>query len=191
VYRFIGETSHVPEVDKVKLGLSRFAGMRAREIALLEVRDVLDADGRVSLSISIRPEISKNRKGRTIPMHPRLAQDIKAFRNRYPLAERFALSMRGKALYQSPHTVVQWFWKTYRALGLTASSHSGRRYFITTLSRVIHKHGGSLRDVQLYAGHARLDTTQTYIEPSENLGRAIASIGAPETLSPSIPWGRA
>ena len=62
-------------------------------------------------------------------------------------------------------SVVNWFHLMYAELGLDGcSSHSGRRTFITQAARMIHKAGGSLRDVQLLAGRRSLKTTEGYIE---------------------------
>ena len=44
------------------------------------------------------------------------------------------------------------------------SSHSGRRTFITNAAKKISSVGGSLRDVQMLAGHSSLADTQRYIE---------------------------
>ena len=62
-------------------------------------------------------------------------------------------------------SIVNWFALRYRQLGLDGcSSHSGRRSFVTRAARLVHKAGGSLRDVQLLAGHRSIQTTQRYIE---------------------------
>jgi integrase len=53
----------------------------------------------------------------------------------------------------------------YASLGVAgASSHSGRRMFVTRCAKKIIPAGGSLGDVQELAGHASLATTQRYIQ---------------------------
>jgi site-specific recombinase XerD len=65
----------------------------------------------------------------------------------------------------SPQAVVNLFWRWYRHVGFDGcSSHSGRRTFITNTARKISTFGGSLRDVQMLAGHTNHRTTQRYIE---------------------------
>jgi integrase/recombinase XerD len=65
----------------------------------------------------------------------------------------------------SPQAIVNLFWRWYRYVGFDGcSSHSGRRTFITNTARKISTVGGSLRDVQMLAGHTNLRTTQRYIE---------------------------
>ena len=62
------------------------------------------------------------------------------------------------------------------ALGFNgASSHSGMRTAITQWARRISSVGGSLRDVQLLAGHSALSTTQ--IEGSEDAKRRVIEVG--------------
>lgn len=70
-----------------------------------------------------------------------------------------------------------WFANAYRALDLAGcSSHSGRRTFIARAARVVHKAGGSLRDVQLLAGHRSIQTTQRYIEGDTDAQRKLVSL---------------
>lgn len=72
-------------------------------------------------------------------------------------------SERSKGM--SPQAVVNLFWRWYRHVGFDGcSSHSGHRTFITNAARKISTVGGSLRDVQMLAGHSNLRTTRGYIE---------------------------
>jgi integrase/recombinase XerD len=77
----------------------------------------------------------------------------------------------------SPETVRLWFFEQYRRLGMKgASSHSGRRTFLTTAARKISEAGGSLRDVQALVGHKHLTATQRYIEESANAKRKLINL---------------
>ena len=85
------------------------------------------------------------------------------------------LSERGYAM--TPLSIVVWFARAYRAVGLEGcSSHSGRRTFITRAARLVHKAGGSLRDVQLLAGHRSIQTTQRYIDGDTDAQRKLVSL---------------
>jgi integrase/recombinase XerD len=76
-----------------------------------------------------------------------------------------------------PLSIVLWFSNAYRALRLEGcSSHSGRRTFITRAARLVHKVGGSLRDVQLLAGHRSIQTTQRYIDGDSDAQRKLVSM---------------
>ncbi len=77
----------------------------------------------------------------------------------------------------SRYALVNKFAGWYRALGFSgASSHSGRRTAITGWARRISTVGGSLRDVQLLAGHSALGTTQRYIEGSDEAKRRVVEL---------------
>ena len=77
----------------------------------------------------------------------------------------------------SAQAVVNMFKRWYHDIGLLGcSSHCGRRTFVTNAARKIGTVGGSLRDVQMLAGHSSLSVTQAYIERSGEAQRALVSI---------------
>jgi integrase len=67
--------------------------------------------------------------------------------------------------------------RAFKNIGLKGcSSHSGRRTFVTRAARVVHKAGGSLRDVQLLAGHRSIQTTQRYIDGDSDAQRKLVAM---------------
>ena len=76
-----------------------------------------------------------------------------------------------------PNSIVNWFVAMFHDLNLEGcSSHSGRRTFITAAAKNIHRTGGSLRDVQLLAGHQSIETTQRYIDGDTQSQRQLISM---------------
>ena len=77
----------------------------------------------------------------------------------------------------SAQAVVNIFYRWYHDLGFVGcSSHSGRRTFITNASRKIGLAGGSLRDIQVMAGHRNLQTTQRYIDYDTDCQRKVVNL---------------
>jgi integrase len=154
-----------PERDRVVVLLSLKAGLRAGEIAHLTWSMVLDPDGRVGESIALCDAAAKKGSGRVIPLHPVLRAALVQWRKRSPGYWGHVIpSERGRGGMR-PGSIVNWFARLYRELGLHGcTSHSGRRTFITRAARLVFKAGGSLRDVQQLAGHRSIDQTQAYIE---------------------------
>jgi integrase len=155
--------------------LSAKAGLRAGEIANLTWPMVLDPRGEIGHVIELRNKAAKNRRGRLIPIHPDLRQALAAWLGVSVGAGHVIASERGGPM--RPLSVVLWFAKAYGALGLEGcSSHSGRRTFITRAARLAHKAGGSLRDVQLLAGHRSIQTTQRYIDGDSDVQRRLVAL---------------
>jgi len=108
-------------------------------------------------------------------MHPDLRLTLAAYRGLSPGIGPLNRSERGGAM--TPLTIVVWFNRAFRHIGLNGcSSHSGRRTFITRAARLAHKAGGSLRDVQLLAGHRSIQTTQRYIDGDTDAQRKLVSL---------------
>jgi integrase/recombinase XerD len=159
---FADHTRH-PLRNRVIVLLSTKAGLRACEIAGLTWAMVLDPRGQVGTTIELRDAIAKKRGGRIIPMHPALRRALIAWHKTTVADHQVVRSERDGGITAAG--IVLWFYRAYRAIGLDGcSSHSGRRSFITRAARLVHKTGGSLRDVQLMAGHRSITTTQGYIQ---------------------------
>lgn len=155
--------------------LSAKAGLRAAEIAGLTWPMLTAADGRLADHIALSDHIAKKGSGRTIPIHPLLRAALIRLRRQDGSEGYVIKSERGKGL--GPGSVVNWFRAFYARLGLNGcSSHSGRRTFITIAARRIAKAGGSIRDVQVLAGHRSLKHTQGYIEANTRAQKRLVNL---------------
>jgi integrase len=164
-----------PIRNRVIVLLSAKAGLRAGEIANLTWDMILDPNGAISTAIELRDHAAKKRSGRLIPLHKDLRNALANWRGITGGTGPVVLSERGCAM--TPLSIVVWFARAYRAVGLEGcSSHSGRRTFITRAARLVHKAGGSLRDVQLLAGHRSIQTTQRYIDGDTDAQRKLVSL---------------
>jgi integrase len=136
---------------------------------------VVDPTGDVGSVIELRDIAAKNGSGRLIPVHPDLRQVLAAYRRLSTGIGPVIRSERGGQM--TPLSIVVWFNRAFRNVGLHGcSSHSGRRTFITRAARLVHKAGGSLRDVQLLAGHRSIQTTQRYIDGDTDAQRKLVAM---------------
>jgi integrase/recombinase XerD len=148
--------------------LSFKAGLRAKEIASLTWSMITDGSGELADAISLPNSASKGKGGgRTIPLHTEIREPLTALhvaREEKARADRPVIYSERAAGY-GVKAVAIWFHTRFAELGIEgASSHSGRRTFITAAAKKIPEAGGSLRDVQELAGHSSLATTQRYIQ---------------------------
>jgi integrase len=162
--------------NRVMVLLSAKAGLRAGEIAGLTWDMVLDANGQIGTCIALRNHAAKKGSGRLIPIHPDLVDALSVLQQASTgLAAHVVRSERGGPM--SALSIVVWFKRAYAYLGLDGcSSHSGRRTFITRAARLVHEAGGSLRDVQLLAGHRSIQTTRRYIDGDTDAQRKLVSL---------------
>jgi integrase len=159
--------SRYPQRDRVIFLLSVKAGLRAMEIANLKWDMILTPDGEIANSIHLTNVASKGRSGgRIIPLNKELRSALSELKLTGPLGRPspFVITTE-RSVSTSAQVIVNLFTRLYINLGYTGcSSHSGRRTFITNAARKISTVGGSLRDIQMLAGHSNLTTTQRYIE---------------------------
>ena len=163
VLGYLAKTRHAAR-NRVIFLLSAKAGLRAKEIARLTWWMTNDSQGEIGRMICLQDSASKGKSGRMIPISEELRTALVEYRQTVPHAGPHVISTE-RTLATSPQVIVNLFHRWYRHLGFEGcSSHSGRRTFITNAARKISTVGGSLRDVQVLAGHSNLRTTQRYIE---------------------------
>jgi integrase/recombinase XerD len=171
---FAARTRH-PLRNRVIVLLSVKAGLRAGEIANLTWSMVTDSTGDVGTAIALEDWGAKSKSGRVIPLHLALQDALVELRTVGGDGGPVITSERGGAM--TPPSIVNWFTTAYRAIGVTGcSSHSGRRTFVTRAARLVEKAGGSLRDVQLLAGHRSIVTTQRYIDGDSDAQRRLVAL---------------
>ena len=173
---FFAQHTRHPIRNQVIVLLSLKAGLRAAEIANLAWDMVVDPTGEIATTLELRDRVAKNGSGRVIPIHPDLREALMQLRSTRSETNGAVIQSERGGLMR-PIAIVCWFARAYRAIGLTGcSSHSGRRTFITRAARLVHRTGGSLRDVQLLAGHRSLLTTQAYIDGDTDSQRQLVAL---------------
>jgi integrase/recombinase XerD len=171
VLQYISTRRHAVR-DRTIMLVSFNAGLRAKEIASLLVGDVYDAAGAVREKFILRRAQTKGGYERTVYLNKTLRRAMAEYRtlveHSKPTEPLFPTQKRAAF---SANTMCQLFLEIYTASGVNgASSHSGRRTFITRLANK----GVSVRQLAALAGHANISTTQRYIDVnSEQLANAV------------------
>jgi integrase/recombinase XerD len=171
----VSQTKHAAR-NRMAFILSYQAGMRVGEIAALTIGDVFEADSKtVRSQIRLSSEITKGGHARVVFVSDRLRKELERYRA--TLADTVAhdrpLLQTQKRTAFSANTLCQLMGDLYEQAGLDgATSHSGRRWFITKLA-----HSGiSAKVIMQLAGHKHLTTTQRYIEVNDDLMRAAVEV---------------
>lgn len=151
--------------DRCIIMFSFLAGLRAKELATLTVANVKDDRGEIREEFLLAANQTKGRKARRVYISSRLKKELEAYLKSVqlrPICAALFQSQKGAAF--SANTMCQLFLNIYSACGIDgASSHSGRRTFITTLAGK----GVSVRVLAELAGHSSIAVTQRYIDVNE------------------------
>ena len=170
--------------DRLMVLMTFFAGMRIKEVVATRLKDVLANDGTIKYEINLSAEQTKGKYGRTVVLPEKLRKEIQHYLNeRFTDKELIALTYSNqldKPLFATQkragfdaNTACYHFHMLFKAAGLDgASSHSGRRSFITKLSAK----SVPLKVLMEMVGHRNLQTTQRYIEVTPDMKRAAAEL---------------
>lgn len=160
--------------NRTMLLLTHWAGMRVGEVAGLRVIDVVASDGAIKSEIRLLPEQTKGRHGRTVFLGERLRKQLGEYvaTLKHPSPDRPLFFTQKRAGFTA-NTLCQHFHNMYRQVGIEgASSHSGRRSFITNLA----SKGVGVRVLMALAGHRNIATTQRYIDVNDAMQRAAVEL---------------
>ena len=153
--------------DRLALLLTHWAGMRVGEVAALRVWDVLGQDGTVKAEIRLDAQRTKGKHARTVFLGDKLRKEIAAYAKTLD-GQQGQLFRTQKRAHFTANSLCQTLKAIYAQAGMDgASSHSGRRSFITTLA----SKGVGVRVLASLAGHRSIATTQLYIDVNDDMKR--------------------
>jgi integrase/recombinase XerD len=175
VLDFVATRQHAAR-NRAMLLMTHYAGMRVGEVAALRVEDVLDKDGNVRNEIRLDAEQTKGNRGRVVVVGDKLRKELVKYLSVHaPANPDYKLFYTQKRMREgfNANTLTQHFHYLYRAVGIEgASSHSGRRSFITNLA----SKGVGVKVLMTLAGHRHIGTTQAYIDVNSNQLRAAVEL---------------
>ena len=155
---------------------THWSGMRVGEVAALRWSDVVALDGSIKSEVRLTASQTKGRKPRTVLLPERLRDHLQLYVR--SVGQRRATAPffdTQRSAGFTANTLTHIINGIYRAAGIDgATSHSGRRTFITNLA----ERGVSARVLMSLAGHQNLSTTQRYIDIKPSMLRAAVELVA-------------
>jgi integrase/recombinase XerD len=154
--------------------LTHWAGMRVCEVAALTRDKVLGPGGEILEEWRLDSDQTKGSQGRVVYANTKLRKELACYLKANPTPTRsdpVLVSQKGRRGPRrgfSANTLCQLINGIYREAGIAgATSHSGRRGFITALA----DHSVGIKTIMELAGHRQLSTTQKYIEVTPDAKR--------------------
>jgi integrase/recombinase XerD len=172
VLLFIAGRKHASR-NRALVLLSHYTGMRVGELVSIRLGDVLTPEAEIKDEIRLKPSQTKGDRGRVVLLPKKAQDEIRQYLlNRFNTKDLrpVLLTDLNRALFTTqkhpdrgftPNTGAQVFHYIYRGAGISgASSHSGRRGFITNLAAK----GVAARVLMQLSGHRSLQVLQRYID---------------------------
>lgn len=155
--------------NRTILLLTHLAGMRIGEVASVRYSDVLSSDNQVLSEIRLAAGQTKGAKSRVVLLSERMQAALRQYIAAHPPKDiHRPLFPTQRAQGFTANTLTHIVNGLYKQAGLNgATSHSGRRGFLTRLS----EKGVSVRVMMQLAGHSQMSTTQRYIDTRPDILR--------------------
>ena len=160
--------------DATMLLFTHLCGLRVGEVSALRFDDILDVNGAVRDEMTLDAARTKSKRARKIFLPKQMQRQLREYvnsLNKQPL-HGYLFSTQKSARF-SANTAAQHLKQLYDRAGiLGASSHSGRRTWLTTLSQK----GVSVFVLADMAGHKSLQTTMRYVTVNDEMKRNAAEL---------------
>lgn len=166
--------SRYPLRDSTMLLFTHLCRLRVGEVAALRFDDVLDDNARVRDEITLDAKRIKSKRARKIFLPKQMQKQLKEYvRSFNKLPKHGFLFSTQKQTHFTANTATQHLQRLYARAGIAgATSHSGRRTWLTTLSQK----GVSVFVLADMAGHRSIQTTQRYVTVNDEMKRNAAEL---------------
>jgi len=168
------KTTRHPQRNRAIILTTHWSGLRIGEVAALLWSDVVGASGEIRDEFRLSAAQTKGNKACTVLIPQRLQAELAHY---YAVVKPRTLNAPVFATQRSAgftsNTLTHIVNSIYRSAGLVgATSHSGRRTFITNLA----EQGVGARVLMSLARHQNLATTQKYIDIKPSMLRAAVEL---------------
>jgi integrase/recombinase XerD len=153
-------------------------GLRVKEIASLTLADVTDGQFKLLDEINLKRSMTKGEKQRQVylvnkKVREALEAHLKTLTNQEQVLQNKPLFTTQRKSRFTPNSLQKLFKSLFDKAGIIgASSHSGRRTFITRLI----EQGADIKAVSKLAGHSNIVTTAIYVQDNPCRLKRIANM---------------
>lgn len=155
--------------------LQHYAALRISEVAALKLHNVLHANGTLKDELRFTAAQVKEGRAACVQISPKLRAELQEFLGTISTKEHSAaLIASGRTgTHFNVNALTQVVNALYKNAGIAGgSSHSGRRTAITRLANM----NVPVRQLQAFARHANIATTQRYIDVNDEQLRAVVDM---------------
>ena len=166
IFKYIDALNNAKQI-KMMFRFNFLCGMRCINFAYLQVKDVLNDDNSVRDIIELTPDKNKGSKNAKYYVNDEMKKYIKEYLNGFNLENRdkFLFTSQKTNKPYNRNSISRIFTAIYRTFNIQASSHFGRRFFITNLLT----NSIDITTVKTLVNHKNIQTTSIYYNENENM----------------------